>query len=133
MVKNIRKSIAVVAVVAMLVLTTMTATVSAAVFAEKQDRKVTSSPAYGTVYGLVQGKDTGVSFVCDSYSGNIVVHATLTDLSLCLHNNDYVELSYNGDDGTVLFKDDWYLYSNGDVGFVVTRNSGSGTIGGYAY
>lgn len=140
MVKNIRKSIAVVAVVAMLVLTTMTATVSAV--SPRGDSgsweieliSSTSKTVPGVAKGLQQGKDTGVTFYCDGISGNISAVCTVDDSSLCKYQGDYVYLDYLGDKGTVLFNDDWYLHSDGDVAFTVKATGTVGSsISGYGY
>lgn len=77
----------------------------------------------GTVTGLVQGKDTGVEFRCDGYinptSNDFYAIGTVSNSILCLYQGDCVNLSYNGDGGTVLFQKDWYRYCNGSVSYRV--------------
>ncbi len=76
-----------------------------------------NSSASGIVSGLVQGRDTGVTFECFGYSdpinNNFYVRCTVPNSNLCLYQNDSVILSYAGDSGTVLFQNNWYRYSNG--------------------
>lgn len=78
----------------------------------------------GTVYNLVDGVDSGVTFKCTEYqdlyyNGAFYAHSALTDSSLQKNQSDYVELSYVGDKGTVLFKSNWYAACGGSVGYYI--------------
>jgi len=94
----------------------------------------------GVVMGLVQGKDTGITFHCTYYynptARNFYARGSITQADLCLYQGDGVNLSYDGDYGTVLFQDDWYSKSYGVVPYRVDakeyiENSGQ-YIEGYA-
>lgn len=94
----------------------------------------------GFVMGLVQGKDTGITFHCTDYynpkTKSLYARGTITQSNLCLYQGDGVNLSYDGDYGTVLFNDDWYSNSYGVVPYRVDAKdyiAGSGQyIEGYA-
>ena len=96
--------------------------------------------ATGTVTNLTNGVDSGVTFRVTSYSDpkgtRAYGKATLTDSSLCLHPNDYVELDSNGDSGTILFQRNWYAVCSGSVGYKVQGynlvSGGNQRISGYA-
>ena len=80
-------------------------------------------PVYGVVYGLVQGRDTGITFRCTDHvnptNSRLYAEGRVTKEELCLKQQDYVELSYIGDDGTVLFVNNWYALCNGSVQYKV--------------
>ncbi|MCM1009126.1 MAG: hypothetical protein NC485_14655 [Ruminococcus flavefaciens] len=94
----------------------------------------------GNVFGLVQGKNSGITFHCTYYynptANNFYARGTITQSNLCLYQGDGVNLSYEGDYGTVLFKDNWYSNCYGVVPYRVDAkeyiaNSGQ-YIEGYA-
>lgn len=95
-----------------------------------------------TVYNLVDGVDTGVTFKCTEYrdlyyNGGFYAMAGLNDTSLQKNESDYVKLSYVGDKGTVLFKQDWYAYCGGSVQFYIRGCNmveyGNQSMSGIAY
>lgn len=79
--------------------------------------------ATGTVTGLRNGVDTGVTFRVTNYSDpkgtGAYGKATLTNSSLCLYSGDYVILDSNGDSGTILFQNNWYAVCGGSAGYKV--------------
>lgn len=94
----------------------------------------------GVVMGLVQGKDTGITFHCTYYynptARSFYARGIITQSNLCLYQGDGVNLSYDGDYGTVLFQSNWYSNCNGVVSYRVDAkeyiaNSGQ-CIEGYA-
>lgn len=122
---KLKKLMAVVAATVMAV-SAMTISVGAIVSQNNNIASTQSNTRYWIVYiderpdsitGLVQGKDSGVTFQCKDYSDPIhngyYVRCTVTNSLLCLYQGDGVNLSYIGDSGTVLFQNDWYRYSNG--------------------
>ncbi|MCM1009127.1 MAG: hypothetical protein NC485_14660 [Ruminococcus flavefaciens] len=120
------KKLAAIAAAAVMAVSAMAVNVSAAKhentgIASTQSNQINwvirSDALPGVVTGLVQGRDTGVTFRCTDYSDPVnngyYAKCTITNSRLCLYQNDSVKLSYIGDDGTVLFQNDWYRYSNG--------------------
>lgn len=142
------KKLAAVAAAAVMAVSAMAVSVSAAksdmpasIQSVQSNWTINANPTSGVVRGLVQGTDTGVTFRCTAYynptANAYSARCTVTNTSLCLTQGDGVNLSYVGDDGTVLFINDWYRYSNGGTApyRVEARNAvyGSGqTISGYA-
>jgi len=114
------KKLAAVAAAAVMAVSAMAVNASALTNSNKVYWTINSfgyDEAPGTVTGLVQGKDTGVTFECTGYDdpayNNFYVRCTVTNSMLCLYQGDGVNLSYDGDSGTVLFQNNWYKYSNG--------------------
>lgn len=144
------KKLATVAAAAVMAVSAMAVTVSAAIpeknsidstQSNQVNWNISSSNLPGVVTGLVQGRDTGITFRCTDYSDPVhngyYAKCTITNSILCLYQGDCVNLSYIGDDGTVLFQNDWYRYSNGgSAPFMITpiyAVQGSGQyIQGYA-
>jgi len=144
------KRLAAVAAAAVMAVSAMAVSVSAATSentsivstqSNQRNWRISSSNLPGVVTGLIQGKDTGVTFRCTGYSdpanNGYYAKCTVTNSILCLYQGDCVNLSYIGDDGTVLFQNDWFRYSNGgSAPFMITpinavQNSGQ-YIAGYA-
>lgn len=118
------KKLAAVAAAAVIAVSAMAVSVSAATYSKSTWRVLTSPPELsGYVTGLVQGKDTGITFRCTDYNNPIgndyYARGTVADGRLCLYQGDGVNLSYIGDDGTVLFQNNWYQYCNGTVQYYV--------------
>ena len=95
-----------------------------------------------TVYNLADGVDTGVTFKCTEYrdlyyNGEFYAMAGLNDSSLQKNEYDYVKLSYVGDKGTVLFKQNWYAACGGSVRFYIQGCNmveyGNQSMSGIAY
>lgn len=120
------KKLAAVVAAAVMAVSAMAVTASAAISenasisstqSNQRNWRISSSSLPGVVTGLVQGRDTGVTFRCTDYSdpahNGYYAKCTITNSILCLYQGDCVNLSYIGDDGTVLFQNDWYRYSNG--------------------
>lgn len=111
------KKIAAVAAAAVMAVSAMAINASAANAKRWTINSFGNNDASGIVSGLVQGRDTGVTFECYGYgdpiNNNFYVRCTVPNSNLCLYQNDGVILSYDGDYGTVLFQNNWYKYSNG--------------------
>lgn len=128
------KKLAAVAAAAVMSISAMAVTVSAAIpentsidstQSNQRNWRISSSNLPGVVTGLVQGRDTGITFRCTDYSDPVhngyYAKCTITNSILCLYQGDCVNLSYIGDYGTVLFQNDWYRYSNGgSAPFMIT-------------
>lgn len=139
------KKIMTVAAAAVMAVSAMTVNGSALVNArEEWSIKPVNTPQSlydgGVVMGLVQGKDTGITFHCTFYDNptarSFYVRGTISQSNLCLYQGDGVNLSYEGDYGTVLFQNNWYSNCNGVVPYKVEAieyiaNSGQ-YIEGYA-
>ena len=150
MVKNIRKSIAVVAVVAMLVLTTMTATVSAATPDSTAVPLSTDSswrlyivsgfyPLTGVVQNLVPLTDYGITFRCTAYNdagySGLYAYGQIRDPWLRATYASGAILKYVGDDGTDIFADDWYSLNgnSGNVSYSVSAYDYVLDVGQYIF
>ena len=148
MVKNIRKSIAVVAVVAMLVLTTMTATVSAATpvstavpLSIDSPWNLTvgygSNPYLGVVQDLVPLTDIGITFRCTAYYdagySGFYAYGQINNPALRADDAKGAILDYVGDDGTDIFRRGWYEINgnSGTVPYYVEANGYVLNVGQY--
>lgn len=148
MVKNIRKSIAVVAVVAMLVLTTMTATVSAAAPNDAITPMSTDSywyltvgygnnPVFGVVNDLVPLTDIGITFRCTAYNNagysGFYAYGQINNPALRDDDSKGAILDYVGDDGTDIFRRGWYEINgnSGTVPYYVEANGYVLNVGQY--
>lgn len=138
MTNRVKRFFAIIAVVTILAISAMTATVSAATvspLSNKSNWKVsTMIPVYpSSVTGLVHGTDTGVTFRCNYFMGdNTQARATLNNAQLLLNPGEGVNITYNGDYGTILFTRGWYDLCGGTVEYKVALVYGVATVGGFA-
>lgn len=79
----------------------------------------------GTVSGLRDGTDTGVTVKCtyykDNYGSGIYAIATLTDSRLNKYSGSSAQVNLDnvGDKGTLLFQNNWYNICYGTVNYQV--------------
>ncbi len=97
----------------------------------------------GTVTGLANGTDYGISFIRTYYedggnsNGGAKAKCDITNHSLKKYPNEYAYIKSNQSSSTCLFKDDWYTLSGGTgiVSYTVSTVDYDGyyfTIRGYA-
>ena len=141
MVKNIRKSIAVVAVVAMFAIMAPSAAINAISPEDSISPASTSSfwlirneygpnPYIGYVYDLIPYDgptgDYGISFRCEHYGSNgynaLHVMCRISNPNLRLVNDSGVLINSSTSQGVDRFVDNWYALNNysGTVGYTAT-------------
>lgn len=93
---------------------------------------------WGTVYGLANGSDTGVTFYCDNHTGDLSVKAKCDiQHDVKLYPNQYAFVNNSQTSSTCLFKNNWYSISGSMVDFDINaynyNNSGNFDISGRAH
>lgn len=135
MVRKLSKTMAIFAVVMVMAVSVLSVNAFAAApgVSVSQDRDIVEwwlplnglTEGYGTVTGLIKGRDTGITFRCTTFTNiggrsDFNAYGEILNRQICMHPYDKlsgVSLTYAGDDGVDLFNDNWFDVTGGMVGF----------------
>lgn len=139
MLKKFNKTLAIIAVVAIIVLSSMTMVVSAATInnATSSNSTPDSWQMYigylqyydsGVVYGLVNVVDNGITFRCDGYYdagfSGFYAYGQISNPALRADYASGAVLDYVGDSGTDSFRRGWYdINGGGNVAYFVEAHN----------